>query len=130
MKSDMVREFGMICNTGVAIAGYTSGLCGEWIEERFERFAKQLNIDCSAMIMANQQHTDKVRVVGVEDARYGITIPHDEEYADALITNQIGVMLCVHTADCVPVVLLDPVKKVVGVVHSGWVGSSKRKIYA
>ena len=126
MNTDLLRQFEIICNTGVANAGYTSGLCGEWIEERFERLAKQLNIEHSTMIMANQQHTDEVRVVGKEDVGYGVTAPHDEEYADALITNQTGVMLSVHTADCVPIVLLDPVKKVVGVVHSGWVGSSKR----
>ena len=126
MKMDLLRQFEMICDTGVASAGYTSGLCGEWIEERFERLGKELNIEHSTMIMANQKHTDKVRVVGVEDGGYGSTIPHDEEYADALITNETGVMLSVHTADCVPVVLLDPVKKVIGVVHSGWVGTSKR----
>ena len=126
MNKDLLRQFEMICGTGVASAGYTSGLCGEWIEERFECLANQLNIDHSTMIMANQKHTDEVRVVGVEDAGYGSTIPHDEEYADALITNETGIMLCVHTADCVPIVLLDPVKKVIGVVHSGWVGTSKR----
>ena len=126
MNTDLLRQFEIICNTGVANAGYTSGLCGEWIEERFERLAKQLNIEHSTMIMANQQHTDEVRVVGKEDVGYGVTTPCDENYADALITNQTGIMLSVHTADCVPIVLLDPVKKVIGVVHSGWVGSSKR----
>lgn len=126
IKKDLYRKFEKICDTGVATAGYTSGLCGEWIEERFERLAKELNIEHSMMIMANQQHTDEVRVVGMEDTGYGVVRPHDENYADAMITAQPGVMLSVHTADCVPIVLLDPVKRVVGVVHSGWVGSSKR----
>ena len=126
MKMDLFRQFEVICNTGVAIAGYTSGLCGEWTEERFECLADQLNTECSMMIMANQHHTDKVSVVGAKDAGYGIIRPHDEDYSDAMITSQAGLMLCIHTADCVPVVLLDPVKRVVGVVHSGWVGSSKR----
>lgn len=125
MKNDLFRKFDMIYDTGVAIVGYTSGLCGEWTEERFEGLAKELNIEHSMMIMANQKHTDKVSVVGVEDAGYGIIRPHSNDYFDAIITAQAGVMLCVHTADCVPVVLLDPVKRVIGVVHSGWVGSSK-----
>ena len=43
-----------------------------------------------------------------------------------MITDREGLMLCVHTADCVPVVLLDPIRKAVGIAHSGWVGSSKR----
>lgn len=126
MENDLLRRFDAICDTQAAIAGYTSGLCGEWTKERFECLSKQLNIECDKMIMANQHHTDKVRVVGKKDAGYGIIRPHDEDYADAMITTQTGLMLCVHTADCVPVVLLDPVKKAVGVVHSGWVGSSKR----
>ena len=126
MGKDLLRQFEVICNTKVAIAGYTSGLCGEWTKERFECLGKQLNTECSRMIMANQHHTDKVIVVGAEDVGYGIIRPHDDDYFDAMITAQAGVMLCVHTADCVPVVLLDPVKRVVGIVHSGWVGSSKR----
>ena len=126
MKIDLLRRFEEICNTEAAISGYTSGLCGEWTKERFECLANQLNIESSKMIMANQHHTDKVSVVGVKDAGYGIIRPHDDNYSDAMITDQTGLMLCVHTADCVPVVLLDPVKRVVGIVHSGWVGSSKR----
>ena len=126
MGMDLLRRFDEVCNTGVAIAGYTSGLCGEWTEERFECLAEWLNTECSMMIMANQHHTDKVSVMGIEDAGYGIIKPHDDYYSDAMITAQAGVMLCIHTADCVPVVLLDPVKRVVGIVHSGWIGSSKR----
>ena len=122
---DLFRQFEIINNTKIAIAGYTSGLCGEWTEERFIRLANEIHIKHSAMIMANQNHTDKVSVAEAKDVGYGITRPHGDDYFDAMITAQSGVMLCVHTADCVPVVLLDPVKKVVGVVHSGWVGSSK-----
>ena len=126
MTMDLLRRFDRICDTGNVIAGYTSGLCGEWIQERFEHLAEHLNIESSMMIMANQKHTDQVRVIGIEDVGYGVNIPHDNNYADALITDQAGIMLCVHTADCVPVVLLDPVKKVVGIAHSGWVGTAKR----
>lgn len=107
MSTDLLRRFDEVCNTGVAIAGYTSGLCGEWTEERFECFAAQLDTECSKMIMANQRHTDKVSVMGTLDAGYGVIRPHDDNYSDAMITAQTGLMLCVHTADCVPVVLLD-----------------------
>ena len=126
MTSDLVRQFDKVCNTGIAIAGYTSGLCGEWTEERFQCLAGHLNIETSMMIMANQKHTDQVRVVGKQDAGYGVIKPYDDCYADAIITDQTGLMLCVHTADCVPVVLLDTEKRVAGIVHSGWVGTSKR----
>lgn len=42
---------------------------------------------------------------------------------DALITNVPKVPLLVLTADCVPVVIIDPVNKAIGVVHAGWRGT-------
>jgi YfiH family protein len=42
---------------------------------------------------------------------------------DALVTNQPGVMITVRTADCVPVLLHDPVRRVVAAVHAGWRGA-------
>ena len=96
---DLLRQFDEICKTDIAMAGFTSGLCGEWTEERFQCLAKQLHIDCSRMVYANQQHTDKVNVIEMIDGGYGIIKPHDDNYADAMITAQPGLMLCIHTAD-------------------------------
>jgi YfiH family protein len=45
------------------------------------------------------------------------------EEADAVITNEKGVFLMIQTADCQAVMLYDPVKGVVGNIHSGWRGS-------
>lgn len=42
---------------------------------------------------------------------------------DAVITDQPGVMATVRTADCVPVLLHDPIRRVVAAIHSGWRGS-------
>jgi len=44
--------------------------------------------------------------------------------ADGLVTNQPGLLLGVYVADCAPVYLLDPVRRAVGMVHSGKVGSA------
>ena len=41
---------------------------------------------------------------------------------DALVTDQPGVLLTVRTADCVPVLIHDPVRAVVAAVHAGWRG--------
>ena len=46
--------------------------------------------------------------------------------ADAIITNQPGVMIGVTVADCVPILLFDPVKKVIAAVHAGWQGTAAR----
>lgn len=43
---------------------------------------------------------------------------------DGLITNEQGVHLTIRTADCVPILLVDPVRRVVGAVHAGWRGTA------
>lgn len=42
---------------------------------------------------------------------------------DSLVTNQPGVLLTIRTADCVPVLLHDPVRRVVAAAHAGWRGA-------
>jgi len=45
--------------------------------------------------------------------------------ADATITNLKGVVLTILTADCTPILLYEPDKKVIGAIHSGWRGTKK-----
>jgi hypothetical protein len=42
---------------------------------------------------------------------------------DALVTDQRGLMVAVRTADCVPVLMHDPKRKIVAAVHAGWRGA-------
>jgi polyphenol oxidase len=42
---------------------------------------------------------------------------------DALVTDQRGIMVAVRTADCVPVLMHDPKRRVVAAVHAGWRGA-------
>ena len=42
---------------------------------------------------------------------------------DALVTDQPGVMVAVRTADCVPVLIQDPKRRVVAAIHAGWRGA-------
>ncbi len=45
---------------------------------------------------------------------------------DALVTGLPGVAVGVHTADCVPILLYDPRRRVVAAIHSGWKGTVQR----
>lgn len=45
------------------------------------------------------------------------------EGVDALVTDQPGQMLCISTADCLPLLLYDPVARVIGAAHCGWRGT-------
>jgi len=53
--------------------------------------------------------------------------PRGEDYhsekADALVTNRRGVNLFLRFADCVPILLFDPKRRAVGIVHAGWKGT-------
>lgn len=44
---------------------------------------------------------------------------------DALFSNTPGVYVCVTVADCLPIFLFDPLRKVVAAVHAGWRGSER-----
>lgn len=44
---------------------------------------------------------------------------------DGIVTNQPGVMIGVCVADCVPLLLLDPVRRVAAALHAGWKGTAQ-----
>jgi YfiH family protein len=71
------------------------------------------------IVMLEQVHGDNIiHVVG-----YPTSDPPSVAEADGLITALKGVMLVIRTADCVPVILYDPEREVLGIVHSGWKGT-------
>ncbi|HVS89622.1 MAG TPA: peptidoglycan editing factor PgeF [Candidatus Acidoferrum sp.] len=52
--------------------------------------------------------------------------PAEPRRGDASATNQPGLLLGVQTADCVPILLVDPKKRAVAAVHAGWRGTLQR----
>jgi len=88
----------------------------ELVKENRERLAKTLRIGASQLVFPRQTHTGSVVNLN--------RIPENEfTETDALVTNQLGICLCVQTADCVPVLLFDPVSRVIAAVHAGWRGT-------
>lgn len=53
-------------------------------------------------------------------------IPEHHLVGDGLITNTPGLLLGIQTADCLPVLLVDPVCRAVGAFHAGWRGTLAR----
>jgi YfiH family protein len=45
---------------------------------------------------------------------------------DASLTNESDLLLAVQTADCVPILLVDPKKRAVAAIHAGWRGTLAR----
>ncbi len=69
-------------------------------------------------VLMKQIHSDLVRIVD--------SVPAERPACDALVTAVPGLLVVVRTADCLPVLLADPVKRAVAAVHCGWRGSAAR----
>lgn len=95
----------------------TRGDDPEDVEENQRRIARAIGVKPEDMTFTNQTHTTNVAVVRAEDKgrRFMET--------DGMITNVPGICLVTFYADCVPLYFVDPVKKVIGLSHSGWRGT-------
>ena len=71
-----------------------------------------------SVIQGHQVHDGRVAVIDRPDYTR-----EQLEGFDALVTNLPNVAIGVRTADCVPILLYDSVKRVVATVHSGWKGT-------
>ena len=45
---------------------------------------------------------------------------------DGLITSEPGILLGIKIADCLPVLIVDPERRAIGVFHAGWRGTARR----
>ncbi len=79
-----------------------------------------LNIDYRNTVSAQQVHKDKIALVRKEDKGKGVfKYSNGIAQTDALITDTPGIALLMCYADCVPIFILDPVKKAIALIHGG-----------
>lgn len=102
---------------------YTRGDKKENVDENYRRIADILGCSMEDFVLTHQTHTTNVRVVTEEDRGKGVTKERDYEDVDGLVTNVPGIVLSTFYADCVPLYFVDPVKKAIGLSHSGWRGT-------
>lgn len=88
-----------------------------------ELFLGQQNVDLSDLVVANLAHSSQIGIVNESDKGKGARDLKTAILAtDGLITKERGVFLMVTTADCLPVLVYDPILKIAGVIHAGWRG--------
>jgi polyphenol oxidase len=90
----------------------------ENVLENRRRFQSALGATDLALVTLRQFHSDVVHVFE--------TPPAHPSRGDASVTNRPGLLLGVQTADCVPILLVDPRKRAVAAVHAGWRGTLQR----
>lgn len=93
------------------------------VVENYKRLGKVLGVSVDDMVLSMQVHDKKVMPVTREHAGMGITRERSYRDIDGLITQEKGLLLVTLYADCVPLYFFDPVKKAIGLSHSGWKGT-------
>jgi YfiH family protein len=93
-------------------AFFTTKLLGN-IADKIDAVSNVIGISKDSIYLPIQKHTDNVQVVE------SVFAP---EVADAVITAERGIMIGVMVADCVPLLLYDSNRRVIGAVHAGWRG--------
>lgn len=97
--------------------GHTVGDEDGTVEENHHRICRTLGIARQDIATGHQVHGTRAVRVGHEDR--GQVRPQ----TDILITNTPGVALMQRYADCLPVLLYDPVHCAIGLAHAGWQGT-------
>lgn len=117
------------------------------VRENFRRIGASIGVRREDMVLSRQTHTTNVWVATEEDRGMGMVSPMEYsrrasanpgrcasgsfqmetggklEGVDGLVTDVPGLCLVTFYADCVPLFFVDPVKKAVGLSHSGWRGT-------
>ena len=93
------------------------------VRENYRRFFAAAGVAPGKVAMTNQIHGGAVRTVTTADVKAD---PYDKVgyEADGLMTDLPGVALLVYSADCIPILFYDPVRRCVAAVHAGWRGTA------
>lgn len=90
----------------------------ENVKQNVRIFGERLGIDSERIVTCRQVHGDGVVIID--------DIPNEPPEADAIITTTAGIYPAVKTADCVPLLLIDPVRRISAAIHVGWRGAVLR----
>lgn len=80
-------------------------------------FFDALGVDIKNIAFPYQEHTNIVQVVDSVS---------EFERCDALVTSKQNIFLAISVADCAPIILFDPISKVIVGIHAGWKGTVQR----
>jgi YfiH family protein len=98
--------------------GFTDWDTRENVLENRRHFQSALSAEDLSLVALKQFHSD---IIHLFDAS-----PAEPCRGDASATNRPGLLLGVQTADCVPILLVDPRRRAVAAIHAGWRGTLQR----
>jgi YfiH family protein len=115
------RETGMVHVFTTRRGGLGARNNGIKHPDDWEAVARTFGLCIDRVVTADQVHGENIVTVDDLNFRDVPTI-----HADALMTDVPGIAVGVETADCVPVLLFDPMKPAVAAVHAGWKSTVKK----
>jgi YfiH family protein len=127
-----IKHFITSKNGGISTGNYDSFNMGygtddlqEHVFENRKLLASAIGIEIGQFVFPRQTHTNNAEIVTITDKGKGVFTKEDAiPVTDALITDQTGICIMIQVADCVPVLLFDPHKKVIAAIHAGWRGTA------
>lgn len=105
--------------------GFTRQDEERFVQERRERLLRTMGLPTEALVCGEQVHG--CHVAWIDKAQMGRGAFSSETAlaeTDGLATHTPGIMLMTFHADCVPVLLVDPIHRVVAALHAGWKGTA------
>ena len=93
----------------------------EFVSKNAEIIAEAFGFDSSRLVLVDQMHQDQILLL-----KEPLFTPSSPLEYDALITNSPDIFLGILTADCLPIFVVDPNKKVVAAIHAGRQGTALR----
>ena len=103
------------------------GVDSTQIPESYETFLNALGLTMNSLVRPNQMHTNHVIAIHEKERKDGPDIFLDYlKNVDGTMTSQKGITLASTNADCIVLLLYDPVKQVIASIHSGWRGTFQK----
>lgn len=100
--------------SGLNVCHYTGDNPSHICECR-AKLAKEAGVSDFQLVIPRQTHSDNVTIVS--------SLPCAPDNCDAIVAgSDVRAVLCVNTADCLPVVFADPDTGIIGIAHAGWRG--------
>lgn len=93
------------------------------VRRNFDRIGEALGISPERMVYSKQTHTCNILKADESHCGMGVTRAAEYDNIDALVTDRRDICLVTAYADCIPVILADPVKRVIAAAHAGWRGT-------
>lgn len=95
--------------------------------DSYKKICNYLETNYKNIVKTNQEHTNNIKIIKEKINKEFMDI-NLEEYkdTDGMITNKKNLMLSTTNADCILMLLFDPVTKTIANVHSGWKGTLQK----